>query len=83
LPSTKTWKTRMAELIEPFLVGYAKRYVKLRLRRFSSSADQVRTFLSANYHHPDILVWKSGTGRIDLHCTAQKFAAVFPTNRPT
>lgn len=71
-PSTKTWKTRIAELLEPFLVGYAKRYVKLRLRRFNSSSNQVRTLLSANYRVTDISVWESATRRIDLHCIAEK-----------
>jgi SAM-dependent methyltransferase len=72
LPTYKTWKAQIAEVIEPFLFGDPKRYVKLRLRRFSLSANQVKHLISNSYCDPDICQWKSPTGRIDLHCIVKK-----------
>ena len=80
LPTSKTWKTRMAELIQPFLFGHARRYVKLRLRRFSLSASQVKRLISTSYCDPEIDRWESPTGRIDLHCIVKKKSTAYSSN---
>lgn len=72
LPVDQTWKKRLAQLVEPFLLGYAKRYVRLRLKKFASSEKGVRQLFAGMFGNVQISHWQSGTGRVDLHCIGQK-----------
>jgi ubiquinone/menaquinone biosynthesis C-methylase UbiE len=72
LPTRRTWKGRLAEFVEPFLWGDAKRYVRLRLRKFSISEIEVKKLLARRFKQAEISHWQSGTGRRDLHCIASK-----------
>jgi ubiquinone/menaquinone biosynthesis C-methylase UbiE len=75
LPVHQTWKRRMAQLVEPFMIGYAKRYVRLRLRKFATTEKEVSQFFAGMFGNVEIGRWQSGTGRVDLHCTGQKLQA--------
>lgn len=71
-PARRTWRGKLAETLEPFLWGPAKRYVTLRLRNFAVPETQVRQLLNSRFEQPKISRWQSGTGRVDLHCVVEK-----------
>jgi len=74
VPTPQTWKRAMGQIVEPFLFGDLKRYVKIRLRRFAVSENALRKLLPASLELADLSRWTSGTGRIDLHCVVRKIA---------
>jgi len=72
VPTIDTWKRKLARVAEPFLFGQLKRYVKVRLKRFATSETQVRRLLLPRFKEVEISRWRSGTGRMDLHCIVGK-----------
>lgn len=67
-PVQMTLKRRMAVALRPLLFGPPRRYVDLRLRDFSVSAQRVRELAAPYFDVATISRWRSPTTRVDLHC---------------
>ena len=71
-PVQQTIKRRLASVIQPLLFGAPRRYVDVRLSRFTMPAERVQALGEKFFEQVTITKWRSPTTRVDLHCVMSR-----------
>lgn len=69
-PSHGTWRSRLAEKIQPYLLGPLKAYVEAKLMGFTISRENLETLVSEEFENVEIREM-AGRGRMDFLCLAR------------